>query len=182
MSHGFSATTVDAVLARASASKGAFFHHFPTKGALGVALVERYASEDGRALEEAFVRAEAITDDPLDQLIALLRGFEDGAASLLEIQPSCLFVSFIYESELSTPGTDALILDSILHWRSRILDKLKLAAATRPRLAEVDLESLADQVFTVFEGGFLLARALDTPAALGRQLAHVRHYLELLGS
>ena len=46
--------------------------------------------------------------------------------------------------------------------------------------AAVDLASLADHVFTVFEGGFILTRAMDEPAHLPAQLAHVRHYLELL--
>jgi hypothetical protein len=44
----------------------------------------------------------------------------------------------------------------------------------------VDLESLADQVFTTFEGGFILARAMHDPSHLRAQLTHLRHYLELL--
>src|SRR5690606_25437002 len=35
LDRGFASTTVDAVLTEAGASKGAFFHHFPSKGALG---------------------------------------------------------------------------------------------------------------------------------------------------
>jgi hypothetical protein len=34
--------------------------------------------------------------------------------------------------------------------------------------------------FTVFEGGFILTRAMDEPDHLSAQLANVRHYLELL--
>ena len=44
----------------------------------------------------------------------------------------------------------------------------------------VDLPSLADQAFTTFEGGFILARAMHDPGHLRAQLAHLRHYLELL--
>jgi hypothetical protein len=54
------------------------------------------------------------------------------------------------------------------------------AAEHHPRLHEVDLVSLADQVFTVFEGGFVLARATDDWSHLGRQLGHLRHYVEFL--
>ena len=43
-----------------------------------------------------------------------------------------------------------------------------------------DLPSLADQVFTVFEGGFVLARATNDWSHLSRQLGHLRHYMELL--
>jgi TetR/AcrR family transcriptional regulator, transcriptional repressor for nem operon len=180
LAHGFSATTVDAVLGEAAASKGAFFHHFPSKAHLGRALVERYASADAEALDTAMAAAEAATDDPAEQLVELLRGFEGVADSVLAAQPNCLFVSFIYEADLGGAGTDEIVTHAILHWRERILDKLEQAAAGRPVAPGVDLPSLADQLFTVFEGSFLLARALDDPTCVRRQLAHLRHYLELL--
>ena len=122
---GFAATTVDAVLAEAGASKGAFFHHFPSKAALGRALVERYAQRDAAALEEAIAAAEAASDDPAAQLVALARTFEEGADDLLALQPQCLFVSFIYESALSGVGAEDVVAGSIRHWRHRIVGKLR---------------------------------------------------------
>lgn len=178
--HGFAATTVDAVLAEAAASKGAFFHHFPSKAALGRALVARYAEGDAATLDDALAAAEAQTDDPAEQLVSLARWFEAAADDVVAAQPACLFVSFIYEAELDGAGTDDLVVEAIVHWRRRILDKLEEAATTRPALQAMDLESLADLWFTTFEGGFLLGQALDDPGRLRRQLAHLRRYLELL--
>lgn len=177
---GFSATTVDAVLEGAGASKGAFFHHFPSKAALGRALVERYADADARTLDDALAAAEEKEDDPGRQLIAFVRSFEEVADEVLEAQPACLFVSFIYESELGDDETAEAVAASILHWRERLLAKLEEAIAARPGFPEVDLPSLADHFFTVMEGGFLLVRALDDPTHMRAQLAHLRHYLELL--
>jgi TetR/AcrR family transcriptional regulator, transcriptional repressor for nem operon len=177
---GFSATTVDAVLEGAGASKGAFFHHFPTKAALGRALVGRYAEADARTLDEALTAAERAEDDPGRQLIAFVRSFEEVADEVVEAQPACLFVSFIYESELGDDDTGEAVAASILHWRERLLAKLEEAAAARPDFPPVDLLSLADHFFTVMEGGFLLVRALDDPTHMRAQLAHLRHYLELL--
>ena len=180
LQRGFAGTSVDAVLAAASATKGGFFHHFPSKQALGLALVERYAAFDVQALEDFMAAAEAQTDDPAEQLVAFVRLFEQGAAELTAMQPGCLFVSFIYERELTAPGTDEIIAATIRAWRERVLGKLEQAAGAHPPAADVDLPSLADQIFTTFEGGFVLARAMDEPDHLRRQLAHVRHYLELL--
>jgi TetR/AcrR family transcriptional regulator, transcriptional repressor for nem operon len=177
---GFSATTVDAVLEGAGASKGAFFHHFPSKAALGRALVERYADEDAQTLDAALTDAEQAEEDPGRQLIALVRSFEEVAEGMLEAQPACLFVSFIYESELGDAGTAEAVAASILHSRERLLDKLEAAAASRPDFPPVDLPSLADHFFTVMEGGFLLVRALEDSFHMRAQLAHLRHYLELL--
>jgi TetR/AcrR family transcriptional repressor of nem operon len=179
LTHGFGSTTVDRVLAESGASKGAFFHHFPTKADLGRALVERYAEADAALLESLMTTAEAASDDPAQQVVTFLAGFENASEDLAGAQPGCLFVSFIYESELTGSETEQIVLRSIVQWRERILAKLEAAAATRS-IPGVDLPSLADQAFTIFEGGFLLARAIAEPDALRRQLGHLRHYIELL--
>ena len=178
--HGFAATTVDAVLESAAASKGAFFHHFPSKAMLGRALVERYAAGDAETLETVMTAAEQRSDDPAEQLVIFTRTFEEMADDAMAVRPRCLFVSFIYETDLSDVGIDDVVAESILHWRARIVDKLELAAATRPTLRTVDLDALADHWFTTFEGAFLLAQALGDHSCMRRQLAHLRHYLELL--
>jgi TetR/AcrR family transcriptional regulator, transcriptional repressor for nem operon len=179
LEQGFGPTTIDSVLAAVGCSKGAFFHHFPSKAELGRAMVERYAAADADLLESLMAEAEARSDDPAEQLVAFVAAFERATVTIAGEQPGCLFVSFIYEADLGS-GTGEIVAGSILTWRERILAKLEEAAEDRPSLSSLDLPSLADQVFTIFEGGFLLARALDDPAALSRQLAHLRHYLELL--
>ena len=180
LERGFAATSVDAVIAKASASKGGFFHHFHSKNELGIALLERYVAADKRLLEEFMAAAEAETEDPAEQLVAFVRHFEQVAAELAPTQPGCLFVSFIYESQLAGDGFGDLIAESIREWRERLLEKLEAAARAHPPATPVDLPSLADHVFTVFEGGFILTRAMDEPTHLPAQLAHVRHYLQLL--
>ena len=178
--HGFGSTTIDAVLAETGASKGSFFHYFPTKAELGRALVERYAAADAALLDELMEAAEAISDDPARQLVAFVAGFEEATVDMVAVQPGCLFVSFIYETGVAGPATDEIVTDSILLWRHKIQEKLEAAVARRPSPPPVDLPSLADQAFTIFEGGYLLARALGDPGALRRQVAHLRQYLALL--
>jgi TetR/AcrR family transcriptional regulator, transcriptional repressor for nem operon len=180
LERGFAATSVDAVLAEAPATKGAFFHHFPSKSDLGRALLARYAAADERLLDDFMARAEAETDDPAEQLVAFVRHFEHAADELAPVQPGCLFVSFIHERQLVGDGDDDLIALSIRHWRARLLEKLEAAARIHPPALAVDMASLADQVFTTFEGGFVLARAMHDPRHLRAQLTHLRHYLELL--
>jgi TetR/AcrR family transcriptional repressor of nem operon len=180
MERGFSATTVDAILEAAGASKGAFFHHFSSKADLGQQLVERYARADGELLEHLMAVAEARSADPAEQLVEFLRAFEEGIEDLTLAQPGCLFVSFIYEQFPGQEATRALILEDVLRWRARIGGKLARAAARRPLALPVDLDSLADQVFTTLEGGFILARATGDPLKLRDQLRHLRAYLTLL--
>jgi TetR/AcrR family transcriptional regulator, transcriptional repressor for nem operon len=167
------------VIGAAGATKGAFFHHFPSKNDLGRALLERYAADEARMLEDLMATVEAASDDPAEQLVAFVRHFEEVADVLAPTQPGCLFVSFVYERRL-TDGEDDIIGTSIRLWRTRLLEQLEAAATEHPTAVAVDLESLADQVFTTFEGGFILARAMGDPGHLRAQLAHLRHYLDLL--
>lgn len=180
LERGFSATTVDAILEAAGASKGAFFHHFSSKAELGRVLVERYARADGELLEHLMTAAEARTSDPADQVIEFIAAFEAGLEDLSLSQPGCLFVSFIYEQYPGQEETQELILADVVRWRERILDKLTRAAEQRAPATAVDLESLADHVFTILEGGFILARATGDPLKLRDQLRHLRTYLSLL--
>jgi TetR/AcrR family transcriptional regulator, transcriptional repressor for nem operon len=180
LARGFAGTSVDAILGEAQVSKGAFFHHFSTKASLGRALVERHARSDAEILDRHLAIGEAASTDPAEQLVAFLRSLEEAIDTTSASQPGCLFVSFVYETLPVETDIDALILDSIELWRQRILQKLEAAAERRPPVVTVDLESLADQVFTLFEGGFILARATDDPGRLRSQIAHLRTYLSLL--
>jgi TetR/AcrR family transcriptional repressor of nem operon len=180
MERGFNATTVDAILEAAGASKGAFFHHFSSKADLGQMMVERYAHADGELLEQLMAVAESRTSEPAAQLIEFVAAFEEGIEDLSLAQPGCLFVSFIYEQFAGQDETRKLILDDVVRWRERILEKLTLATERQPPALPVDLASLADQVFTILEGGFILARATGDPLKLRDQLRHLRTYLTLL--
>ena len=180
LERGFAGTSVDAMLAEASVTKGAFFHHFPSKEALGLALVQRYAAVDLQVLDDFMTGAEASADDAAEQVVAFVRSFEEAVVGLAEAQLGCLFGSFVYERELAAPGTEEIIAHSIQAWRERVLGKLEEAAEAHPPVIDADLPSLADQVFTSFQGGFILARATNEPEHLRRQLTHVRQYLELL--
>lgn len=177
---GLSATTVDAVLEAASTTKGAFFHHFESKNALGRALVERYAALDLAGLEELTAAAEASSADPAEQLVAFLALFEQAVDEIALAQPGCLYVSFVQERQLVDDETIEIIADAMLAWRNALLEKLEAAAERHPPRVPVDLASVADLVTTVFEGGFILARTLGDPSLLRGQIEHVRRYVVLL--
>ncbi len=177
---GFAATTVDAILEATGASKGAFFHHFPSKAALGRAVIERYAAADAEVLEHYMTRAESLTSDPAEQLTEFLHGFEVDIEAGVITQNGCLFASYVYDKIPQEAGSEAVILGAIGLWRGRVLDKLHQAVAVRPPALEVDLEALADHVWAVFEGGFVLGRAVGDQLRLRDQLRQLRTYLTLL--
>ena len=182
LERGFAATSVDAVLAETRATKGAFFHHFPSKHALGLALVQRYAAADAELLQELSAAAATASDDPLERLLTFARGFVEAAGELAYVQPGCMFAAFIRERGLVGPEIDAVVAHTIATWHEATLQLIEAAARVNPLPEDVDLDSLADMLFVAFEGGFVLARAMNEPAHLRRQLDHALRYLELLFS
>lgn len=180
LAHGLAATSVDAILAESETSKGAFFHHFPTKNHLARALVERYATNDIAFLEEFMARAETTSDDPAAQVVEFIRLFEDGADEMVSQQPSCLYVTYIYEKQLFEDGTNDVIVGAVLAWRERLAGKLREAADVHPPRIPVDPDVLADHVFATFEGAFMLTRAMSDPDLMRRQLELVRRHVALV--
>ena len=127
LEQGLAATSIDDVLTAAGTSKGAFFHHFPSKNALARAIVERYAEGDVAFLEEFMARAERESDDPAEQLLIFVRCFEDASEEMVADQPSCLYVSYIFDKQLFDDGTNDVIAEALLAYRSRLAAKIAAA-------------------------------------------------------
>ena len=180
LDHGFSATSVDAIVGRAGATKGAFFHHFGSKADLAKALVERYAALDREHLEQGLARAGKLSSDPLQQLLLLIAFYEEEFEAMLEPFPGCLFASYIYEAKLFDEATLAVLRESTLLWRRVLRGKLEEVAAAHPPRREVDMESLADLFYSLSEGAFVMTKTLGDKTLLARQARHLRTYLELL--
>ncbi|MGL6279517.1 MAG: TetR/AcrR family transcriptional regulator [Gaiella sp.] len=180
LEQGLAATSIDDVLTAAGTSKGAFFYHFPSKHALARAIVERYAEGDVAFLEEFMARAERESDDPAKQLVLFIRCFEDAAEEMVSEQPSCLYVSYIFDKQLFDDGTNDVIAEALLAYRSRLADKIAAAIEKHPPLIPIDPPTLADHVLATFEGAFVLTRALGDQTLMRKQLELVRHTTELV--
>lgn len=180
MASGFAAATVEAILKGTGLTKGAFFHHFPSKSALGRALVERYARRDAELLERNLARAERCDADPLRQVLTFLALLEEEAAHAAVSSPGCLFASYCYEAQLFDEETHRVIERGLSLWRERLGDKLAAALESHPPRLRVDPYELADSFTAAVEGGYVLSRAYGDPKAVEREVRHYRNYVELL--
>ena len=175
---GYTATSLDQVIAESSSSKGAFFHHFSSKSDLAVHLTERYVEADLGQLHAALAATEAI-DEPVARVLAFVRFFEDRADELMSEQSACLYATVLAERELTEGPVRELVAKAALVWRAAIVELLLPALARRPDLdIDVDVDDLADHVYTTFEGAFILCRTLDDPSAMRGQLRVLRQLLE----
>lgn len=180
LERGFAGTPIDDVLDLAGVTKGAFFHHFPSKQELARALIDRYARLDLGHLEEKMRRAEELSTDPLQQLLVFVGLFREEAEVLTQPYPGCLMGSYCYEAGLFDATVMDIIRDTMKTWRERLLAKLREVEARYPPRREIDLESLADQLTVVFEGAYIVSKVVSEPNVVAAQLTHHRTYLELL--
>lgn len=180
LQHGFAGTTVDAILDRVGLTKGAFFHHFPSKAELAHALIDRFATADEERLEALTERGDRLTQDPVQRVLLMVTLLEEEADELTEPSPGCLFASYCYEAQLFDDEIHGIIRGAMLRWREELGERLRAAMEHRPPPVEVDPDDLADLLTVIAEGAFILSRTLKEPKALARQLRQYRTYLELI--
>ena len=176
---GYSATSVDQVIAEAGSSKGAFFHHFSSKTDLAVQLVHRYVAADLAHLDAGLAAAAAVAD-PAERVVAFLRHYEEEADGLMAEQSGCLYATVLAEREFTGSEVNDLVAKATYAWRDAFADLLRPALAGRPAAGDVDVDALADHLYTTFEGGFILCRTVTDPAAMGAQLRIFRQLVEAL--
>jgi TetR/AcrR family transcriptional repressor of nem operon len=174
---GYSATSVDQVIAEAGSSKGAFFHHFSSKTDLAVQLVQRYVAADLAHLEAGLAATAHITD-PAERVVAFLRYYEDGADELMAEQTGCLYATVLAEREFTGSEINEQVAKATRVWRDAVADLLRPALAANRH--GVDIEALADHLYTTFEGGFILCRTYEDRSAMRAQIRIYRQLIEVL--
>jgi len=180
LARGFVATPIDRIIEDVGLTKGAFFHHFESKGALARALIQRYARTEQDLLHGLLDRAEKLSSDPVQRLLIFVGLFLEIAEAAEEPSPGCLFASYCYESGQFDADTLQIVEDSILMWRQVLGERIRAAAAHRPPRADIEVDSLADMFTGVLEGAFIISRTLKDPRIFAQQLRHYRQYLTLL--
>jgi TetR/AcrR family transcriptional regulator, transcriptional repressor for nem operon len=172
---GFAATSVDDLCGAAGVTKGAFFHHFPSKEALGVALIDDWTVTTGAMFAAHPYNA---LPDPLDRVF----GYLDLRRAILG-QPipdfSCVAGTTVQEAFESSALIRAAAERSVISGSEHVRPHLAEALAAHP-VPGVTAESLARQFQVAVQGGIILAKALNDPAPARDAFDHLERYLRLV--
>jgi TetR/AcrR family transcriptional repressor of nem operon len=174
---GFAATSIEELIVGAGITKSGFFYHFRDKGELARALMLRYIAHNDAVLDDIFVRADELNEDPLHGFLVALKLFAEMMAELPATHPGCLVASFCYQDRLFDGEVRTLTQAGVRSWRKLFLDRLEIIAGRYPPKVALSLEDLADMANTLVDGGIIMSRVLVDKTILPRQILLYREFI-----
>ena len=180
LAKGFGATSIDEVIAEAGITKSGFFYHFRDKNELARAMLLRYVETNDRLFDDVFDRGRQLSDDPLQAFLIGLKLLAEVMADLPNGHPGCLIASVCYQERLFDREVRAIAARSVQDWNARFRATLDDIAAVHPPREAIDLDTVADMLSCVVDGGIIMSRLLDDPRRLERQVLAFRSFVKLL--
>jgi TetR/AcrR family transcriptional repressor of nem operon len=175
---GFAATSVDDLCKSAEVTKGAFFHHFESKEALGAAAAAYWAETTSAFFADAPYHRHG---DPLDRLL----GYVEFRKSIIEgdlAEFTCLVGTMTQEVYGSHPAIREACAASIFGHAASLEPDIAEAMRLHGITADWTPASLARHMQAVLQGAFILAKASGDPALAIESVDHLERYLTLLFS
>jgi AcrR family transcriptional regulator len=173
---GFQAASLDTILAKAGVTKGALYHHFPDKAALGYAVVDEVVK--GHLLERW-----GVLDPPTgDPVTALQRTLEARAASLTthEVELGCPLNNLAQEMSPLDQRFRRGVNATFDIWRDAVAKDLERGQLEGTVREDVDPRKVAAFVVASIEGSFGLAKGAQSAAMLRSNLEVLGSFLESL--
>jgi TetR/AcrR family transcriptional regulator, transcriptional repressor for nem operon len=174
MEKGYGSTSVADILREADANPGSFYHAFPTKQELLVAVLERYRQEIGPMLLEP---AWQDVEDPIDRIFALLARYRQ-ALEMTDCSYGCPIGSLSLELHEPDPPVRALLAANFDAWVAAIDGCLESAADRLP--LGLNRTALARFVLSVMEGGVMQSRTHRSLRSFDDSVDTLRHYFDYL--
>jgi TetR/AcrR family transcriptional regulator, transcriptional repressor for nem operon len=149
---GFQSAGLDAILAEAGVTKGALYHHFGSKEALGYAIVEEIIGPDNRG---QWLGPLQNSKDPIDTLIGIVQGLSVRHEA---VRGGCPLINLAQEMSPLDPGFRKR-LEAVFHaWQEGIASVLREGQMHGKVRRDVDPTETASFLIAMVTGYGALAK------------------------
>jgi AcrR family transcriptional regulator len=172
--HGFQAASINKILADTGLTKGALYHHFPTKQALGLAVVDEVIH---RRIDERFCQPLRSSAKPLDALMEVLGSV---AVSLPPeyVTLGCPLNNLMQEMSPLDAEFKEHLGRIVTLWKSSIEETLFRAREQGQIRPEVDCMAAALFIVSAWEGCRGVAKSLQSDEVFRSCMGQLRGYVE----
>lgn len=171
---GFQSAGLDAILAAAGATKGALYHHFGSKQALGYAIVEEIVAPDNRG---QWLRPLENCKDPIDALI--------GAVQELSVQPEavcggCPLINLAQEMSPLDAGFRQRLASIFRNWQDGVAASLRDGQSHGKVRRDLEPHQAAGLLIAMVEGYGMLAKNAQDAEVMKAGIRNIAEWLRSL--
>lgn len=174
--HGFQAASLDSIVEAAGVTKGALYHHFPNKNALGYAVVDEVIRG---WIREIWVQPLEQAGDPIDHLTAAI-GCACALVTEERAELGCPLNNLAQEMSSVDEGFRTRINAVMQLWRDGIASALRRGQTEGTVRQDIDAASCAAFMVASAEGTAGLAKASQDRELYESNLSVLAQFLETL--
>lgn len=176
--HGFRAASVDQILADTGLTKGALYHHFPNKAALGYAVVDELI---GGKIHSMWLEPLDGCSDPIQGLITLIDSISPEKLAAAA-ETGCPLNNLAQEMSPVDDEFRRRIEAVFRNWREGVAERLRAGQCAGCVCGHIDCAAVATFFVASVEGAIGLAKNSRDPQVLLDCMSGLRRYLESLRS
>ncbi len=170
---GFQGVSVADIVEKTNVTKGAFFHHFPTKQALGYAIVDETLRE---MVLNRWIRPLAAYRNPVQGILKQLKKIIE-ATTEETLVFGCPLNNLIQEMSAVDPVFSEKLRSVMEMWVDEVEKYLKKGQSDGYLMPTVNPRQLAEFVIMVHEGVFGMAKSLKDKKVMWSLYDSLREHL-----
>ncbi len=175
-SHGFQGVSVDDIVKKTSLTKGAFYHHFPTKLDLGYALVDDVIKP---MIIDRWISPLADYENPLDGILKQMKTLI-GKSSMENLRLGCPLNNLVQEMSPIDEGFRKRLQIALNLWIEETDMLLKKAKKDGQIKADVNTRHVAYFIVMTHEGIYGILKGLDDPKAFDALYDSLKRYFQAI--
>jgi AcrR family transcriptional regulator len=171
--NGFQAVSVNDIIKKTTVTKGAFFHHFPTKNDLGYAIVDEVLAG---LTTQKWVQPLAAYKNPIQGILKNLKEKID-ESSEYQLGLGCPLNNLVQEMSTVDPVFREKLNDVLELWIQGVEKHLERAQAGGYLKKDVNTRQLAEFIVATHEGGFGMSKSFKNRRVFLAIYSSLKDYL-----